>query len=485
MSKTYRINGKVVNNIKQYGHHEEDFSKNSNNNSFNTITSAPIFHNFELRETFSGARRLFYFNDYGYARISFMITSTGYDGVVNFNIFSKDGKLKGEFVFIDLSLTNMFPSLISSIYDCWGYVEPGDYFEVESLSLETFKIRGFYRLQNTKSDVEGVDNKITTKVSDYVVNENNLKEYNVKEDKWDYYVGTNDNESAMVSALEVDTSKEISLTPGKPSKIYTFKKDGYAEISLRTGIAYIGGASLTVTLKDENGKNVKTWEQLQTDDHLVQPEYGFYLFDVAHEVKKGWSVHYTTIALGVVVSSLIANTPTYRIIDSEVKDKPIKTLMYNNNVINDVSIEEYDNVNKKWTPLKNEKNDKQLHTVPYLLGGTYYYAVSHYERVTVPIDGYLSAWCDNNSLFEVAGNVKITVYRDGYSIDGGNIIGNYLKVSAIPRTTTIGTALGVEVKKGDVVSFSSEGLSGGRVIYNLKIDPIYSIVDGDGNYIKK
>ncbi len=495
MSKTYRINGKVVNDItlKGYIPNLEEYKNYYGNDEFGTINS-PIFHKFNktnFNDASSGTL-ICEFNDYGYAQIVLEVQSVSAiangDGV--FELRDENNNLiQSSFGFVSASPTLVLATITTEL---WGWVKPKTKLYYKTLGIfftSVAFVKGYYRLHNVSyakqyqndanySNVDLINQ--TAKQSNYIERKINIKEYNKEEGKWTSYKNENKNINSLVSSPEIFRYDKFSGLVGKIE--HTFDKSGWCELFVNGTVFYEFTSELITELKDENGNLIKR-NVVSHQHYKLTPAEETLMHQNGFKVKKGWKLSIWLV--GVSGGKYIVygfNSPNYKLIDDANITKETKTLMMNDKIVNELTIEEYDVKQQKWIPITT-KNNVDLHTTPYVKGGDYTAILGKYIYYDIPTDGMLSVRLSVNALVEIAGTVFIEVYDENNNKVASKS-GEYSIIAIRPNYLEYGTQLLNEVKKGWYVKIYVGGVSGGKVYHNIKIDTTYRLADDKGNIIE-
>ncbi len=498
MSKTYRINGKVVNSISNYSRTGDDKQevKNYAESFSQGLASAPIYCEIKDNITSVGGRKLATFNDYGLAQIEINVKAIGGAGagVAYLTIKDENDELVVGNVIVNLS-TELDLIDSSGVISLYSHVEPGYTLHITSAyALAELVIRGYYRLHNTNSEdtissFEQEGNNKHKFISDYSVNNSQVLEYNSTEDKWVGATSRNDTANVVNNSLECVMGGKAQVIGSiyDTNNPYTFKEDGYMEYNLSCYSNYWIAAQLTTTLRDENGNIVKQWLEEFVHPKLVGIGRGDSTSTYGHEVKKGWTINTAFLEVGFAsISTVIINTKNYLRWDKEPEKAKTKTYKFKDEVVNEINIEQYNTTTQEWEPL-NEKsgsiNERKIHTKPYIHSGQQSEVIIiGGSEFTCPVDGILSVKFSTNALVEIESNINIDIYdTNGNKVDSGD--GRIAFAAVRPTQATYSALTLTEVKKGYKVKINTTGISGGRGWYFLRLDPTYSMVDTNGNYI--
>lgn len=494
MSKTYRINGKVVNSITNYSRDKDTQEvKNYAEDNSQGLAAAPIYCEIKKRITAIGSRKLFTFNDYGLAQIQIQLKGDGpaVDTIMALLIVKDE---KGKNIVNNLiakPATQLDIIATSETLSIYAFVKPGYTCHIDALVSGTIGIRGYYRLHNTNSEnmTEKGINNYHKFISDYSVNNSQVLEYDKENEEWKGLKSMNDNANVTNNALECARYGSFGITgiDIDENNPYTFKEDGYMELDLTSSATYYLSTQLTTTLRDENGKVVKQWLEEFVHPKLISIAFASSTTTYGHFVKKGWTIGSKFIGIeGSIISGVIVKTKNYLDWNDTPKEKETKTLSFGGEIVNDINIEQYNTDAKEWEPLNEKsgsKNERRIHTKPYLASGEQTEAIIlGGSEFTCPTDGIVSIKFATNALVEFESNINIDVYdTNGKKVDSSN--GRVGVVALRPEQLTYSAICLTEVKKGYKIKINTTGISGGRGWYFLRLDPTYSLVDENGNYI--
>lgn len=308
--KTYRVNGHIVNDMTLQSIRESEVWKQYTGSYQEGITSSPIFSEEEVQLTGIGRKKLFDINDYGFLQILFASTKIGTTGDAIIDIYDENDEIV---VTRYINYGSAFRNIESHYLEMWTSVKPGYSVWTNMAGAATQHVRCMYRLHNATYDEEdsGVsDDK--PQIAKYLgsITNNIGMEKMVKNDdgNWEWGLHTNSSELNVLQG-PVEIYQENKET-GKYE--YTFKRDGYAEIQASAVGLMEFTANVKLTLRDENGNELKT--SITSKQHYFLTPTGYNATCMMNtEVKKGWSISLSVISVSLGAKSLnVFSYPSYK-----------------------------------------------------------------------------------------------------------------------------------------------------------------------------
>ncbi len=311
---TYRINGKVVNDITLEGYLDEKWDENYVQENELGLTSSPVIFHKKFPPSVISLGDLVHINDEGFMQLKVNIGALAEVISVTLGLILFDDK--GKIVDTLLAGIGSDREKGGSISIEWyGYVKKGYRIVLSDFSIAAISdLTIHYRIHPCKYKdnnvyYEGISTN-TKKVSGYVANEIGISKYNKDLDKFDRVTDKN-NPKGLVTSVEGDFKKKITAYDLTTNRL---QFDGYTEMNVNIHIG--SGSALPevfeVYVKDINDNIKENFTLAVQSFYLAEVLQLTGLLTFGYEGKKG---DYLQIQGGpfpaVMVRIGFMNNPTF------------------------------------------------------------------------------------------------------------------------------------------------------------------------------